>query len=370
MQNPFTHAFGARPNKYISTLLEESIIENFRYSSPSERCYMLTGVRGSGKTVMMSSVAKTLAGEDEWFICNLILTEDIINQFAAKLAENKHCAKLFIKTTGINLSVAALSAGIEYDKETVFDLSTLIARMIESISKQGQKVLITIDDIFMSDGMVRFAQLFQYLLTDSRELPVYLIMTGLYQNYREITDVGNQKLRGCTFLTRTLEREVPPLDESQMVVSYFNTFGIDEKEAIKLAKMTKGYAFAYQVLGYWYFEKYINKNESVRDVEVEYRSELIKYSYGKLWTELSDKDRVIIKALVKLDADKNVVKRKDVIEYMNENNEPITSSVFNKYRERLLGKGIIGASDNRDGNLWLPLPEFGNFIRLYHMEEY
>ena len=182
-----------------------------------------------------------------------------------------------------------------------------------------------------------------------------------------MTDVKNEKLKGCTFLTRTLDREIPPLDDSQMAVSYFNTFGIDEKEAIKLAKMTKGYAFAYQLLGYWYFEKYVNKNEEVRDVEVEYRSELIKYSYNKLWSELSEKDKEIVYALVELEADENRVKRAEVINYMNSQGKAVTSSTFNKYRERLLRKGIISTSENRDGYIWLPLPQFGNFVRLYHM---
>ncbi len=147
----------------------------------------------------------------------------------------------------------------------------------------------------------------------------------------------------------------------------FNTFDIEESEAIKLAKMTKGYAFAYQVLGYWYFEKNVNKNTEVKDVEVEYRSELIKYSYNKLWTELSEKDKMIVIALVELGADDSQVKRAEVIEYLNANGNAINSSVFNKYRERLLGKGIIATSENRDGYIWIPLPQFGNFVKLYHM---
>ena len=159
----------------------------------------------------------------------------------------------------------------------------------------------------------------------------------------------------------------PPLDDSQMAVSYFNTFDIEESEGIRLAKMTKGYAFAYQVLGYWYFEKNVNKNTEVKDVEVEYRSELIKYSYNKLWSELSEKDKEIVIALVELGADEHQVKRAEVIDYLNSNGKETSSSVFNKYRERLLGKGIISTSDNRDGYIWIPLPQFGNFIKLYHM---
>lgn len=368
MQNPFTHAFGAQPNKYISSILAEQILENFSYEHPSERCYILTGVRGSGKTVMMSTIAKELSSKDKWVVCNLIINDDIVNQFAAKLAEQPLCAKYFVKPSNINISIAGISAGITYNKDKIFDINTLIGRMLETLSLAGYKVMVTLDDIYISEGMIAFAQLFQYLLTDSRNLPVYLIMTGLYQNYRELTDVKNEKLKGCTFLTRTLDREVPPLDDSQMAISYFNTFDIDEKEGIRLAKMTKGYAFAYQVLGYWYFEKYVNKNDQVKDVEVEYRGELIKYSYNKLWSELSEKDKLIVISLVNLNADDVKVKRADVINYINENGENITSSVFNKYRERLLGKGIISTSGNKEGLIWLPLPQFGEFIRLYHMD--
>ncbi|SFH95631.1 hypothetical protein SAMN04487830_11443 [Pseudobutyrivibrio sp. OR37] len=368
MQNPFTHAFGAQPNKYISTNLEESIFDNFSYPNPSEKCYIITGVRGSGKTVMMSSITRRLMESEDWVVCNLVLGDDILNQFAASLAENPICAKHFLKASNISFSMLGLAAGIEYDKEKVFDIHILIGKLVETLAQAGKKVMITLDDIYVCDGMIAFAQEFQHLIIDHRNLPVYLIMTGLYQNYRELTDVKNAKLKGCTFLTRTLDREIPPLDDSQMAVSYFNTFGIDEKEAIKLAKMTKGYAFAYQLLGYWYFEKYVNKNDEVRDVEVEYRSELIKYTYNKLWSELSEKDKDIVFVLVELGADEKQVKRAEVINYMNESGNEITSSTFNKYRERLLGKGIISTSENRDGYIWLPLPQFGNFVRLYHMD--
>ena len=72
MQNPFTHSFGTKPEKYISSLLEDSILENFSYDRPSERCYILTGVRGSGKTVLMSDIARKLSENESWIVCNLI----------------------------------------------------------------------------------------------------------------------------------------------------------------------------------------------------------------------------------------------------------------------------------------------------------
>ena len=179
MQNPFTHAFGARPIKYISPLLTEEILENFSYPNPSERAYILTGVRGSGKTVMMPTIARTLSEKDGWIVFNLNASVDMISQLAAKLSEQPLCAKHLIVPKGISLSLASISLGFEYKKEKVFDIYTMISKMIATLAEHGIRVLITIDDVIANEEMKVFAHTFQQLLTDSRDLPVYLIMTGL-----------------------------------------------------------------------------------------------------------------------------------------------------------------------------------------------
>ena len=97
-------------------------------------------------------------------------------------------------------------------------------------------------------------------------------------------------------------------------------------------------------------------------------SELIKYCYAKIWDELTERERQITKALVDLEADKKRVKREQVIAHLS-GSAPITSSSFNTYRERLIGKGIISASNSRDGYYAIVLPQFGTFVRMYHGED-
>lgn len=367
MQNPFTHSFGAKPIKYISTVATEEIIENFNYENPSERCYILTGARGSGKTVMMTTIAKAISNDENWVVYSLNSTIDMVEQLLAKLSDHPLCAKHLVKPKNIGISLKAVSIGIEYDKENIYDAYTLISKMIYTLAQHNIKILLTVDDVLANSEMKVFAHTFQQLITDPRELPVYLIMTGLYTNYKEIKD--NPEFRGSTFLTRTFEKNVEPLDEAKMAVSYCNTFSIDEDEGVRLAKMTKGFAFAYQVLGYWYFEKYINKKESVLNVEMEYRAELIKYCYSKLWSELSEKDRLIIIAMAELDADKNKIKREEIIKHLESKGLTIKSSTFGTYKERLEGKGIIATSNNNEGMYWIALPEFGNYVRIYKYDE-
>ena len=252
---------------------------------------------------------------------------------------------------------------MEFNKETIFDIHVLIEKMMKVLSDAGFKVLITLDDVSATSQMREFAHTFQGLLR--AKLPVHIIMTGLLSNYREVTNKA--EFKDCTFLTRAFQVNVESLYYSQIAVSYLNVFDIDEKEAIRLAKMTKGYAFAYQVLGWLYFEQHFN--HKVKNLEFEYTSELIKYCYSKIWSELSDREIEITIALVELNADNQKVKREDVIKKLS-NGKPISSASFNIYRERLIGKGIITASMNRDGYYTIELPQFGEFVRQYHMEDF
>ena len=61
MNNPFTLSFGKKPVQYISRITQTNeIIDNFNAEPPSNQIYMITGVRGSGKTVMMTNISTEL----------------------------------------------------------------------------------------------------------------------------------------------------------------------------------------------------------------------------------------------------------------------------------------------------------------------
>lgn len=61
MTNPFTLSFGKQPSTYISRLEQTNeVVENFPPKPANCMMYMITGVRGAGKTVLMTSIAKEL----------------------------------------------------------------------------------------------------------------------------------------------------------------------------------------------------------------------------------------------------------------------------------------------------------------------
>ena len=59
MNNPFSIMFGKEPSQMISRITQSDLIINsFARENPSTQIFMITGVRGSGKTVLMTSIAK------------------------------------------------------------------------------------------------------------------------------------------------------------------------------------------------------------------------------------------------------------------------------------------------------------------------
>ena len=90
MQNPFTTTFSKTPEyTYIAIDKTKEILENFSYEMPSESVYKITGVRGSGKTVILAKIEEELRNEKNkekgWLVFDLNPTRDMLGQIAAML---------------------------------------------------------------------------------------------------------------------------------------------------------------------------------------------------------------------------------------------------------------------------------------------
>ena len=124
--------------------------------------------------------------------------------------------------------------------------------------------------------------------------------------------------------------------------------------AREMAELTKGYAFAYQVMGYLYFEQSAaqKKEVSIDELLPEYDDYLDTYSYEKIWSELPLSEKNIISLLSENEARK-------VSDIRNELN--ISSNDMASYRDRLKRKGLI--LTEQFGYMTLTLPRFSEIIR-------
>ncbi len=339
MGNPFTLSFGKEPlNRIDRSRQKEEIIDGFLGEHPSNQVCMITGVRGSGKTVLLTEIGKYFAEKSDWIVIDLTPERDLLTSFAAELYNYNGLAEIF-RHAKLNLSL--LGIGIEIDgADQITDLNVGIRRMLQSIKAQHKKVLVTIDEAVCNKTMKEFASVFQIYMR--QELPVFLTLSGLYEKIYEL-----QNEETLTFLYRAPKVELQPLNIGMIANRYQQIFRISDDDALAMAKETKGYSFAFQVLGYLTW-----KNQTHwKCVLPEYRQYLEEYVYQKLWTEISQKDKEVLIGMATT-PDNHVA---SIRESLN-----MSSSLFSVYRKRLIKKGILSTSNY--GQLDFALPQFKEFV--------
>ena len=144
--NPFTLDFGTEPGLYIPRLPEYNrILETFEADEPSSHIFILTGVRGSGKTVLMTTMSHKLGQSKKWMHIDLNTEGDMLNQLASAIYNSARSKKPKIK---LEVNVKGLSLSVDKE-EKYHDIQTDIDSMLGTLNKQGVKLLITIDELLL-----------------------------------------------------------------------------------------------------------------------------------------------------------------------------------------------------------------------------
>ncbi|HBM47337.1 ATP-binding protein [Clostridium sp. OF09-36] len=343
--NPFTLTFGKQPIKYINRYEStDNILSTFEADNPISQTYLISGIRGSGKTVLMTSVSNQLRNSDEWVVVDLNATQPLLQEFAMRLLDaSKQIPNIFEK--GFEISVAGFGIGyngITEERDSVSKIETLLDRL----NKKGKKVLITIDEAVANENMRIFASQFQIFIR--KNYPVFLIMTGLYENIYEI-----QNDPVLTFLLRAPKIILGPLGINQIKNEYQNIFQIDDEKARQLANITMGYAFAFQALGMLYWEYHDEK--PLDWILKELDGLLEDFVYRKIWSSLSPLEKQIVSAMPEQGTKIKVKELCDKLE--------MKGTTFSKYRERLINKGVCIAPEY--GYVALALPRFKNITESY-----
>lgn len=343
MNNPFTLSFGKKPVQYISRITQTNeIIDTFNAELPSNQIYMITGVRGSGKTVMMTNISTELSQLSNWITVELNPTRDLLQSLAAKLYGIPDLHERFLKAK-LDFSAFGLGVSIEH-APPITDIEDVLMHMLTHIRKMGKRLLITIDEVTNSENIKIFTSSFQIFLRD--DYPIFLLMTGLYENIYEL-----QNDKALTFLYRAPKLILEPLNYTAVRKSYMDIFLIDLETAETMTALTKGYPFAYQVLGYLYWNH--RDTQSLKEILPEYDQYLEEYVYSKIWSELSELDKKILAEV----ATSGECRIKNIREQLD-----MKSELFSVYRERLKRKGVI---DTREyGKIYMALPRFAEFVKM------
>lgn len=342
LNNPFSTTFGIEPNNLIKRIKEtDRIISEFSSENISNYVYIITGLRGSGKTVLLSTIANHFMNEKNWIVVDPGPKDNLLENIASEIYETAKMQKLFLKSE-FNFSFQGVTFSLKGD-EPVTTVNTLLKKMLDYLKKKNKRVLITIDEADNSEQMKTFIQAYQSLIR--LKYPVLLLMTGLYDNVSKL-----QENEALTFLYRAPKINLEPLSISSIALSYKKLLGLDDDKSLEIARLTNGYAYAYQVLGYLLYDKGLKDvNE---DVLIEYDSYLADYVYDKLYSELSAKEQSLLSCF---DDDKSL-KNEEIRRIKG-----VDVKTLSVYRDRLIKKGILRSP--KYGYLQLSLPRFARFIK-------
>ena len=137
MNNPFTISFGMLPQKLISRPAQTNeIIDAFTSDQAPTHTFMITGVRGSGKTVMMTEICNVLRNRKDWTVLELNPEKDVLKSLAAKLY-NLDTLKHLFSNAGVSVSIMGL--GFTIDNTPVDDYEVIVERMLKVLKKHHKR---------------------------------------------------------------------------------------------------------------------------------------------------------------------------------------------------------------------------------------
>ncbi len=186
-------------------------------------------------------------------------------------------------------------------------------------------------------------------------------MTGLPKN---ISELQNDKT--LTFLLRSARIELPLLNPITVQYSYKNVFSSAGKKISlpvlkRLTALTRGYSYAFQLLGYLIWETDADEisNHVIDSCLEKYKELLYRNAYSKIYEELSQMDRKFILAMTTFDA--NVVPMKYISDTLSRKPNYVST-----YKRRLIESGVIRAESY--GNVAFALPLFKDYLLEFHMD--
>ena len=229
-----------------------------------------------------------------------------------------------------------------------------LTQALSKLKKRKRKLLLAIDEVAPTKEVVQLAALYQSMIRQG--YPVAMVMTGLPN---QVSELQNNAV--LTFLLRSGRIELAPLNLLDVQNRYQTAFAKGERQlstalAQRLAVLTKGYAYAFQLLGYLLWETGVEvlDDQVLDQVLPTYRYQLYRNAYTKIYQELSPIDRQFILAMAQVNADKVAIGQ--IRQALQK-----PSNYIANYRRRLIDDQVIRPT--KYGYVTFTLPLFGDFIR-------
>jgi len=356
--NPFNPNFGNVPSLFIDRKeMVDKVASGIRELSEAPyQTTLIYGIRGTGKTAFLNDVCSKFKDDKKWIVIYLTTNGNMLADLTESLIRK---TKTSISKTveALNLSISAYGVGIKTsasDGKQEVSYKNALEELLEKMQQKKMSLLIAVDEVSSDREVREFTSVYNVL--KNQNLPVALIMTGLPGN---ISELQNDKV--LTFLLRSFRVDLQPLNLMAVKYCYKKTFEgvgikIDDVILTKITKMTGGYAYAFQLLGYLIWDAVKDKKIDVHTVENvmdDYRLGLYRNVYAKVYGDLTAVEKEFVKAVAHGEEDDVTIGF--ITEELGKSKGYISS-----YRKRLLGEQIITSTGH--GLVRFSLPYFKDFI--------
>jgi energy-coupling factor transporter ATP-binding protein EcfA2 len=348
----FNPRFGLRPDLFIG---RKSIIDTLLSAQDSTnspyRTTFVTGIRGSGKTSLLSDIAMEFERRGE-VVVSVSETDDmlaaIIDQLLLKSGSGGR------KITGISAAALGFSFGVSLSEEAqTHSFRGALGKILTALKKHGVSPIILIDEASGETKALReFASTHQLLVREGLDMMV--VAAGLP---KAVSKVLTERV--LTFLQRAGRIKLDPLPMDEIMDSYLKVFSEkDPKIPYELVKtlsgQTCGFPYLYQLIGYYVMELSGGRvNDAVAANAVRRSKELLfENVLAMLFRDTTEKEKDFLFAMLE---DPSESAFGAIADRMG-----VTKGYAAKYRQRLLDAMLVESAGY--GKLRYAPPLFAEFL--------
>lgn len=343
-RNPFLPTFGTSPPVLAG---RDDVVARFgrafeRGPTHPDFTMLITGVRGSGKTVLLNE-AEDAALRLGWRVISMSASVRRLCRLTTNAAL-QHLEHAGDATPPLRISsVSLLGAGVEWapqppDPRGEFDLRSAITSLAALAADSDTGLLVTVDELqaVALEEATELAVTVQHV-TRRELLPVAFVGAALPE-----IDEALLADRGMTFFQRCARARLTPLRPDHTADALSEPIRraggrIDDEALEHLVGTSCGHPFTIQLLGYHSWEMaapafHINATHAAAGaLEADYA--LLEQIVKPIWTGLSDMDRAFLSAMALDEADSEI----NLVAWRLGR----SANYAQTYRRRLIDAGVI-----------------------------
>ncbi|MDR0884774.1 MAG: ATP-binding protein [Clostridiales Family XIII bacterium] len=341
INNPFNPQFGRTPDVFLG---RDNVVNEFVSGlddiNSMNRATIIAGVRGSGKTAILSDVKSLIVDKNR-----IVIDTTIFDGFLTDIIDQaiKQSAKNILKKIPYLTSLSALSFGVGITPQNATHIpgfKSIITDIAEE--NKNKQIVFILDEVHnKSHEMREFIATYQHLVRDGFD--VAILMAGTPDS---VFDILNDKV--LTFFRSAYRVYLKNID-IRLVAYDYNVIFQNEVLAHEAAEASYGYPYLIQLVGYYLYK---DRHRDLQRTILQSKIELFRNVHELIFYGLSDGDKRFLNAM---NNGENIVSFSDIVVKMG-----VAKNYASSYRRRLLDSGLI--EEVGYGKLRFALPYMGEFL--------